>query len=140
MIPFAPRIVCLSCAFGWGYQAERRQLAEAVRHWLPVVCSGRIEAEQLLALFRSGADGVLILGCPEGECHFQEGNHQLRKRLALLHSLMAAQGVEPARLTTFFGRDPSGERIAELVAKMAAEIRPLGPLRLSAWKGETDAG
>ncbi len=26
------------------------------------------------------ADGVIILGCPEGNCHYQNGNYQARKR------------------------------------------------------------
>lgn len=128
MSSYRPRIVCLFCAFGWGYQADRRETPSAP--WVPVVCTGRIDAEQLLELYRDGADGVLILGCPDGECHFQEGNHQCRKRLALLRPLLAAEGVDPARLAAFFGRDPAGERIPVLMAELAAEIATLGPLQV----------
>lgn len=140
MSDFEPRIVCFCCSFGWGYQGDRQVLQATVPYWLPVACSGKIETEQVLEALRSGADGILILGCPENECHFQDGNHQLRKRMELLKKVLSAHGIEPERLAMIFDRDPAGTRVPELVAAMADRVRPLGPRRLppGGWGGGDD--
>ena len=142
MTGFEPRVVCFSCSFGWGYQGDRQRLFSDQPYWVQVACSGKIETEQILEAFRSGADGVLILGCPENECHFQDGNYQLRKRLELLKGILAAHGIEPERLAMLFARDPAGASVAELVAQMAGRVRQLGPipLPLGAWGGGGHVG
>lgn len=119
-----PRIVCFSCSFGWGYQGNEEQLAAHLPFWLPVTCCGSLEAEQILAAFRDGADQVLILACPDGECHFQDGNQQCHKRVELLKKLLHQHGIDPSRLRMEYGRDSSGGRIVDLVADMARKEAP----------------
>ncbi|GAB4257668.1 MAG: hypothetical protein Kow0092_04760 [Deferrisomatales bacterium] len=130
MEPYAPRIVCFSCNFGWGYLSEREQLAAAVDRWVPVACSGKVDAVHILRAFQKGADGVLILGCPEGECHFQDGSYQTKKKTFLLQQVLAAHGIEPERLRMVLSVDPEGAGIADAVGRMAEAIRPLGPVAL----------
>jgi coenzyme F420-reducing hydrogenase delta subunit len=43
---------------------------------LKVMCLGQISAGIILKAFENGADGVLLLGCPPGECHFEFGNRR----------------------------------------------------------------
>lgn len=126
-----PAIIVFTCNFGWGYQGDRESLALAVANWLPVTCCGAIEAEQILEAFRSGADGILILACPRGECHYHEGDFQIYKRVQLLKQLLAAHRIDPERLAIEFGRDPSGETISVRVAGFARRLgqldAPLAP-------------
>lgn len=117
-----PRIVCFSCSFSWGYLADTAQLAEQLPDWTVVPCCGRIEPQQILTAFTQGAAGVLVAGCASGECHFQDGNLQLRKRVALLHQVLAAHGVNPERLVTHFDRDPEGTKLVALVATFRAAL------------------
>ena len=41
-----------------------------------LLCSGRFDPAFVLEAFREGADGVMILGCHPGDCHYKDGNHQ----------------------------------------------------------------
>lgn len=57
-------------------------------------CTGRIEPEFILKAFEKGADGVLILGCHPGECHYKEGNITAFKRFVLLKEVLKNLGIE----------------------------------------------
>ena len=39
-------------------------------------CTGKVEIDFILRAFERGADAVMVAGCLEGGCHFQEGNHR----------------------------------------------------------------
>jgi F420-non-reducing hydrogenase iron-sulfur subunit len=80
--------------------------------------------------FREGADGVLILGCPDGDCHFQDGNYQTRKKVHLLHKVLTSYGIDPRRLRMELGTDPEGDAIPKLIQNMARELRQLGPVKI----------
>jgi len=67
---------------------------------IKINCSARMEAEFAIKAFGEGYDGVLVLGCEVGECHYLTGNHQAMKRLGLLRDLLALAGIYPERLGT----------------------------------------
>src|SRR4030043_54457 len=52
-----------------------------------VPCSGRISPELVLRTFREGADGVMVLGCHIGDCHYSTGNHRTAKRMPIVKQL-----------------------------------------------------
>ena len=56
----------------------------------PLMCSGRVDPQFVLAAFRNGADGVLIGGCHPGDCHYQEGNYKALRRFELLKRTLVA--------------------------------------------------
>ena len=64
-------------------------------------CSGKIDVLYLLSTFESGADGVMVLGCPEGGCHYLEGNLRARKRVEITCELLQQIGIESERLRMF---------------------------------------
>ena len=130
MNDFTPRLVCFSCNFGWGYLAERERLSSSIKNWVPVVCSGKIDAVHVIKAFKEGADGVMILGCPEGECHFQDGNYQVKKRMALLKKVLSSHGIEPERVMMSFSLDPEGNSLPGLVQEMRERIGKIGPIRI----------
>jgi F420-non-reducing hydrogenase iron-sulfur subunit len=43
---------------------------------LRVMCLGRLSPGIILKALEKGADGVLLLGCPPGECHYEFGNRR----------------------------------------------------------------
>jgi coenzyme F420-reducing hydrogenase delta subunit len=129
METYNPKIVCFSCNFGWGYLSDAEALGAATLNWIPVACSGKIDTNHILKAFRSGADGVLILGCPEGRCHFQDGNYQTRKKVFLIHKVLDAFGIEPERLTMKLDIDPEGRKIPLLIAQMRHRLAGLGPVK-----------
>jgi F420-non-reducing hydrogenase iron-sulfur subunit len=127
MAEYLPKLVCFSCKFGWGY-VNGAGVAAEVKNLVPVICSGKVDTTHIMEAFRKGADGVLILGCPEGECHFQIGNFQARKRIALLRKTLGEFGIEPQRLMIRLDLDPEGKKIPTVINEMGRELQQLGPL------------
>ena len=98
-----------------------------------VPCSGRVSPELVMRAFDQGADGVLVLGCHIGECHYDNGNHRTAKRLPVLHSLMTFSGLEPERLRLDWVSASEGERFARIVREFTEALRELGPC---VWRSE----
>ena len=136
MSGYEPKLVCFSCKFGWGYLAEEGALSDKIENWVPLICTGKIDATHMLDAFRAGADGILILGCPEGDCHYQDGNYEARKRVYLVRSLLESLGIEKERVRIELSSDPEGTRIPKLVEDMRKELGRLGPVRGSVVIGE----
>jgi F420-non-reducing hydrogenase iron-sulfur subunit len=127
MADFTPKLVCFSCKFGWGY-LNGKGYAGQLKNLVRVSCSGKVNTSYILRSFREGADGVIILGCPEGECHFQNGNYQARRRLLLLQKILKDFGIEPDRLKMRLDIDPEGARIPAIIQEMREELKTLGPI------------
>ena len=130
MKEFTPKLVCFSCKFGWGY-LNGNGYAKKLKNLIPVMCSGKVDTTHIMNAFREGADGVLILGCPDKECHFQTGNYQARKRVLLLHKALKEFGIAPDRLKIALSLDPEGTQIPVVIEAMKREIKVLGPLSLA---------
>jgi len=126
---YKPKVVCFSCKFGWGYLTDEGSISAQTKNWIPIICSGKIDATQMMNAFRAGADGVLILGCPEGNCHYQDGNFEARKKVHLLRKLLEAQGIEKERLRIELSTDPDGRTIPLLAEEMSRDLAKLGPLK-----------
>ena len=124
---FSPKLVCFSCKFGWGYINDNGY-AKDIEHLIPVMCSGKVNVSHIVDAFKKGADGVIILGCPDNECHFQNGNFQARKRVLLLRKTLRDFGIEPSRLKIVLDIDPEGTKIPTAIDGMKAELMNLGPL------------
>lgn len=129
MAEYIPKVVCFSCKFGWGYLSENPAQVPRIAHWIPVVCSGKIDTSHILKAFRSGADGVLILGCSEGHCHYQDGNIQTKKKVFLLRKVLETFGIEPERVEMKFSLDPEGKGISPLITKLEKNLSKLGPIK-----------
>jgi coenzyme F420-reducing hydrogenase delta subunit len=129
MDDFKPKLVCFSCRFGWGYLGDEDELAVQIKNWISVVCSGKIDATHIVEAFQHGADGVLILGCPEGECHYQDGNFEAKKRVYLLQRVLDAYGIEPGRVRMELSHDPEGRSIPDHVKKISEALRKMGPVK-----------
>ena len=93
-----------------------------------VLCSGRVSPELILRTFREGADGVLVLGCHYGDCHFVSGNHRTVKRVAVLRRILEYAGIEPERLRLEWVSASEGERFARIVDEFTETIRGLTPI------------
>ena len=99
---------------------------------LRLPCTGKIEVNYLLGAFERGVDGVIVAGCLEGGCHFQEGNLRARRRVERAKQILEEVGIEPERLEMFNLSSAEGPRFAEIVTLMSERIAKLGlsPLRL----------
>jgi coenzyme F420-reducing hydrogenase delta subunit/ferredoxin len=129
---FEPKIIgflCTWCSYTGADTAGIARLKypanlRAVR----VPCSGRVSPELVMRAFDQGADGVLVLGCHIGECHYDNGNHRTAKRLPVLLALMSFAGLEPERLRLDWVSASEGERFARIVNEFTEAVRQLGPV------------
>lgn len=129
MSSYEPKLVCFSCKFGWGYLTDEHVLAGQIQNWVPIICSGKVDSSHILKAFEQGFDGVLILGCHGGDCHYQDGNYEARKRVHLLHKVLESYGIEKDRLRIELSTDPEGNRIPQLVKEMTNRLKKLGPIK-----------
>lgn len=74
-----------------------REMGRSIR-FFPLPCSGRIDSLHLLRALESGSDKVYVVTCPEGACHYREGNVRAGKRVAYAQGLIAEIGLDPERL------------------------------------------
>ena len=61
-------------------------------------CSGRVNIQYLLKAMETGADGVILLTCPQGECKYVEGNLRAKKRVMAVNSLLREAGFTNDRI------------------------------------------
>ena len=90
-------------------------------------CSGKIDALYLLKSFQEGADGVMVAGCEEGNCHFLEGNYRAKKRVQYTKGLLEEAGIEKERLQMFNLSASQGTRFVEICNNFTEKIQQLGP-------------
>jgi F420-non-reducing hydrogenase iron-sulfur subunit len=129
---FEPRIVAFMCNWCTYAGADNAGVArlESPANILPirVMCSGRVSPEMVLRTLREGADGVLVMGCHIGDCHYSSGNHRTVKRIPLLRNLLGYAGINPDRLQLEWVSAAEGPRFAQVTTAFVQKIRELGPL------------
>ncbi len=78
-------------------------------------CLGRISPGIILKAFENGAAGVLILGCPEGQCRYETGNLEAHKVIEETKSLLDLLGFDRDRLEYQLLPAESAEKYIEVL-------------------------
>ena len=132
-MPFEPKIIAFLCTWcsytGADTAGIARLKSPANIRAIRVPCSGRVSPEIIMRTFDQGADGVLVLGCHIGECHYDSGNHRTAKRIPILHALMTFAGLEPERLRLDWVSASEGERFSRITTEFTEAVRALGPVK-----------
>jgi F420-non-reducing hydrogenase iron-sulfur subunit len=134
MNAFNPRIlafVCNWCAYQ-GADDAGNQLLEYPPNvrLIRVLCSGRVDPQLVMRAFRKGADGVMILGCHPGDCHYRSGNLKAASRFAIFKQVLVQLGIHEDRLLLDWVAASEGKKFQSLAQSMTGRIQALGPLRL----------
>ncbi len=141
---FEPKILsflCNWCAYAGADLAgiSRFQYPPNTRV-IRVMCSGRIDPAFVPRAFLAGFDGVMILGCHPGDCHYLSGNIQAERKMNFFRKLLADEGIGEERLILDWVSAGEGQRFAELVSRFTEQIRSLGPCPLTEDDGRDAAG
>ena len=128
---FEPKMVafcCNWCSYAGADLAgtSRIQYSPNIRI-IRVMCSGRVSPLFVLKALSVGADGVLILGCHPGDCHYIEGNYKTVRRIPLLKKTLNQLGIEEERVRLEWVSASEGARFAEIANNFTQAIRNLGP-------------
>jgi len=97
-----------------------------------VKCTGRIDPVFYVDSLLNGADGVLVVGCNKGDCHFIEGNLQAENKMKMVGKLLGLVGFEPERLGAEWTSALDEERFKESLKEFIGHIAGLGANPLSA--------
>jgi len=132
MDDFEPKILafcCNWCSYAGADLAgtSRMQYPSAIRI-IRVMCSGRVSPFFVLKGLSVGADGVLILGCHPGDCHYLEGNYKTLRRIPLLKKILKQLGIEEERVRLEWVSASEGAKFAEVTSNFTQAIKKLGPI------------
>ena len=119
---------CHYCAYAAADMAGsmRLQYPSNIRV-LRVPCTGKVEENYILTAFELGVDGVMVVGCLEGGCHFLEGNLRARRRVERVKQILTEIGLEPERVDMFNLSSADGPLFAEYAREMSGRVLELGP-------------
>jgi F420-non-reducing hydrogenase iron-sulfur subunit len=128
---FTPKIIvfcCNWCSYAGADLAgvSRFQISPHFRV-IRTLCSARVDPEFILHAFKKGADGVMVLGCHPGDCHYIGGNYRTRRRMALLKIMLLQFGLHKDRFQLEWVSASEGEKFARVVNGFVEKITRLGP-------------
>ncbi len=130
---YEPRIIgylCTWCSYpGADLAGGSRTKSPHNFKIIRVPCSGRVSPELVLRTFREGADGVFVMGCHFGDCHYINGNHRTAKRIPVLKKILEFAGIESERLRLEWVSASEGDRFAQLATEFTETIRALPPIK-----------
>jgi len=132
MAKFSPKLVgflCNWCSYAGADLAgvSRIQYPPNLRI-VRVMCSGRVDPVIVLRSLMDGIDGVLVLGCHPGDCHYITGNLFAEKKMELTEKLLIKAGICSDRLHLDWVSAAEGERFATIVTDFTQRIRSLGKI------------
>ena len=126
-----PKIIAFCC--NWCSYAGA-DLAGVSRVQMPTsfrivrfMCSGRMDPALCVQLLRDGMDGVIVLGCHLGDCHYIEGNYHAEIKMHWAFELLKLTELGDSRLLLDWVSASEGVRFGQLMASFVNRIKSLGP-------------
>jgi F420-non-reducing hydrogenase iron-sulfur subunit len=95
-----------------------------------VMCSGRVDPEFVIQALELGIDGVYVMGCHIGDCHYLDGNYEALTKFDMTKKFLKFVGLDN-RVRLDWVSASEGVRFGEVVNKFVEDIRALGPSPLS---------
>ena len=126
---FEPKILGISC--NWCSYAGADLAGTSRKKYSPnvrivrVMCSGRVDPQFVMEAFRGGADGVMVLGCHPGDCHYRSGNMKAQRRFRIFEMLLQQMGIEQDRFLLDWVAAGEGRRFVELATEMHEKVMVL---------------
>ncbi|OGP51861.1 MAG: hypothetical protein A2Y79_09000 [Deltaproteobacteria bacterium RBG_13_43_22] len=97
-----PRIVVFGCqrsaGVAWEGAESSKLKAQSNLEFIPLPCAGKLDPDHVLKALSVGADGILVLACPEENCRSVHGNTYARERIMEIRKYMEEAGVNPGRI------------------------------------------
>lgn len=132
---YQPKIVILRCNFCSPAGAERALASKLKGNFRPSLiktnCTGRIEPSFIFDALAKGADGVMIAGCPPGDCHYVSGNYKAGRNIMLVKNVLSQLGIEPKRVRAEWLATSEAPKFLSSLHEFVDEVTKLGPLTLN---------
>ena len=96
---------------------------------LPIRCTGGITMASILKLFARELEGVLILGCEEGDCHYFNGSRRCGEIVAEAREILGWSGIAPERLGFALMSGSEGRDFVEALEAYKKDLKGAGGRR-----------
>ncbi len=93
-----------------------------------LMCTGRVDPTMVAEAFIEGADGIMVVGCHFGDCHYISGNYQARVKMGLASRALGYVGLNAARVAFKQCSSAEGDRFVSHVTTFHDSICEIGPL------------
>ncbi len=132
---FEPRIVAFAC--NWcSYPAadaagiNKMQYPPNARI-IRVMCAGRIHPAFVLRALELGADGVLVSGCHDADCHYLFGAKRAGEQFEKTAELVRMLGLEKERVRFEQISAAEASIFVRVMQEFVADLKKLGPSPLA---------
>jgi F420-non-reducing hydrogenase iron-sulfur subunit len=131
MAEFEPQIVAFCC--NWCTYAAADLAGTSRIHYplnvriIRVMCSGMVNPIYILKAFEGGADGVLIAGCHEADCHYIDGPVKCDATVDKLRKVLHVLGLDDERLRRELVAASEGVVFARIITEMVEQLKKIGP-------------
>ena len=88
-----------------------------------ISCLGRITPGIILKAFEGGAAGVCLVGCPEGECRYQNGNREAHEVFEESRNLLRLLGYNENLLQYHLNSAGDGESFQVNIDNLVKNIQ-----------------
>jgi len=95
-----------------------------------IPCGGSISFEHILFTLQSGADGVMIATCHDGNCHGERGNKYARSNALMAQDYLVQAGIEKERVIVTTIAANMSTAFAEESIAFNQRIKEFGPSKL----------
>ncbi|MFP4545516.1 MAG: hydrogenase iron-sulfur subunit, partial [Methanomassiliicoccales archaeon] len=95
-------LCCQHCSYNAADLAglSKRQYSSRVKI-IRTPCTGRVNMNHLLTAFAHGAQGVMVAGCMEGDCHYVDGNLAAREKVEKIREMLDLMGIGGDRVEMY---------------------------------------
>lgn len=126
-----PRVFAFVC--DWSHNGNTNQPEYSNACTIPVKCIGRVDPLHVLQVFEKGADGVLIIGCQDSDCHYAFGASVAEKRMGEVKKWLKVVGIDPKRLQIEKTSASDKHGINQIINSFACGLKEIGvnPLQRS---------
>jgi F420-non-reducing hydrogenase iron-sulfur subunit len=131
MAEFEPKLIAFCC--NWCTYAAADIAGTSRIHYpanvriVRVMCSGMVDPIYILKAFEMGADGVLVAGCHEADCHYLNGPQKCDAMFERIKRVVNTLGLEGERLRREMIAAAEAPVFAELIEEMVKQLKKLGP-------------
>ncbi len=94
-----------------------------------IMCTAMLNPALVFESFFKGADGVLIAGCHEQDCHYDTGFIKTKTRYESIREMLAEAGINENRVKIASISAGEGKKFAQIVSEFKEELEKLGPIK-----------
>ncbi len=131
MAEFEPKLIAFCC--NWCTYAAADIAGTSRIHYpanvriVRVMCSGMMDPIYILKAFEMGADGVLVAGCHEADCHYLNGPQKCDAMFERIRRVVNTLGLEGERLRREMIAAAEAPVFVGLIQEMVKQLKQLGP-------------